>query len=1072
MRRVRSVASVAGLAAATLLLGIAPATATTPAATTPTAPTAALTGGPHVMPMRPTTGSAGTARSAAVTAASPPIGSHLTYYGGRVVSHTEVVQVLWGAGIAGAANGQYLSQVLNTPSPSVATFYQGVLNSSYVDWLSEYTTSTQTIGRGSFAAQYTITPSTSASTVDDTTIQSELSAQILGGHLPAPHQDAAGNNNTYYAIFFPHGKQITVGTSSSCVSGGFVAYHGTIAHVGVGGPEIYYGVHPDMQAGSGCQGQGQTNSVFGDVTAVASHELVETMTDPEVGIAPSVGPPLAWYDLTNGEIGDICNAMPGSTTGSDGLTYFVQTQWSNAQNTCAVGAPPKLTSASSATFTAGAAGTFTVTTTGAPAPSLSETGALPSGVSFVDNGNGTATFSGTPAAGTGGSYPLTLKAHNGVGADATQSFTVVVKQAAAITSGASATFGVGTSGTVAVTSTGSPVPALSETGALPSGVALVDNGNGTATLSGTPAGGSEGVYAVTLKATNGVGVAATQAFTLMVTRQAAVTSAASTTFVVGSAGTFVVTTAGVPRATIAESGALPTGVSFADNGNGTGTLSGTPAAGQTGSFPVTFTAHNGIGADAVQPFVLHVDPAVVSTTPPAIDSQTATVPATIGDPVTITVHASGLPVPTLSTSSVLPSGLALLDHGDGSATLSGVPLPGSAGIYTVVVTAGNGVGSSVAESLTVVVSRRATSLRYDGPTTGRYASSVTLAATLLDTETGAPVGSRTVHLELGSQRFDAATAVPTGAASGSVTLTQPRGTVGLAAGFDGDPTYDASAATVGSGFAVTTRAAVVSTGPGYLRQLTAVRGTAAAFTVRATVRRPLDAPAGDLGSVPSVQVRLVPIAGGAVRTCAAAPGSSTSRMTRTAAGDWAVACRVAAGLPLGVYEVVMTVGANAYWTGATADVLLVAAPTTVGTRGAGVLTGAGLPAHSSVAFAFQASRAGRGGRSVVGHVVSVLSVTDPVSGLASQHVLTSRSVTALAVRAARAPFTATLSGTGRWDSSTSVRFALALQDTTGGARDRDRYGQVISAPAAGSAGVSGLLRLRAVVVGSGDIAVR
>src|SRR5690242_16573415 len=49
---------------------------------------------------------------------------------------------------------------------------------------------------------------------------------------------------------------------------------------------------------------------------------------------------------------------------------------------------PVITSASSTTFTVGAAGIFTVTTTGLPTPSVSESGALPSGVTFVDNGNG------------------------------------------------------------------------------------------------------------------------------------------------------------------------------------------------------------------------------------------------------------------------------------------------------------------------------------------------------------------------------------------------------------------------------------------------------------------------------------------------------------------------------------------------------------------------------------------------------------------------------------------------------------------------------------------------------------
>src|SRR5262249_20795451 len=50
------------------------------------------------------------------------------------------------------------------------------------------------------------------------------------------------------------------------------------------------------------------------------------------------------------------------------------------------------TSANSTTFTTGTAGTFTVTTSGSPRAAISRTGALPSGVSFTDNGDGSATL--------------------------------------------------------------------------------------------------------------------------------------------------------------------------------------------------------------------------------------------------------------------------------------------------------------------------------------------------------------------------------------------------------------------------------------------------------------------------------------------------------------------------------------------------------------------------------------------------------------------------------------------------------------------------------------------------------
>src|SRR5262249_22703888 len=91
-------------------------------------------------------------------------------------------------------------------------------------------------------------------------------------------------------------------------------------------------------------------------------------------------------------------------------------------------------------FALGASGSFTVVASGNPIPTLIESGALPNGVTFTDHGNGTATISGTPAAGSLGTYTFTITAHNGVGSDATQTFTLTVYQQTAITSAASVTF--------------------------------------------------------------------------------------------------------------------------------------------------------------------------------------------------------------------------------------------------------------------------------------------------------------------------------------------------------------------------------------------------------------------------------------------------------------------------------------------------------------------------------------------------------------------------------------------------------------------------------------------------------
>jgi hypothetical protein len=87
--------------------------------------------------------------------------------------------------------------------------------------------------------------------------------------------------------------------------------------------------------------------------------------------------------------------------------------------------PPAITSPNSTTFTVGTFGSFTVTATGSPPAALSKSGSLPAGVTFDP---ATGVLSGTPAAGTGGTYNLAFTAHNGVGSDAIQSFTLAVSQ--------------------------------------------------------------------------------------------------------------------------------------------------------------------------------------------------------------------------------------------------------------------------------------------------------------------------------------------------------------------------------------------------------------------------------------------------------------------------------------------------------------------------------------------------------------------------------------------------------------------------------------------------------------------
>jgi MYXO-CTERM domain-containing protein len=98
---------------------------------------------------------------------------------------------------------------------------------------------------------------------------------------------------------------------------------------------VPYGVHPDMiTAGSGCIGGcGANPTAFNNVTSVHSHEMIEAVTDMEIGLTQTVKRPLAWYAPPNGcgEIGDICNANQGAIAG-----YTVQKEWSNKVGACIV----------------------------------------------------------------------------------------------------------------------------------------------------------------------------------------------------------------------------------------------------------------------------------------------------------------------------------------------------------------------------------------------------------------------------------------------------------------------------------------------------------------------------------------------------------------------------------------------------------------------------------------------------------------------------------------------------------------------------------------------------------------
>ncbi len=168
-----------------------------------------------------------------------------------------------------------------------------------------------------------------------------------------------------------------------------------------------------------------------DLSQISSHQLRFTQNAATDGVGPGGTISIQFTATASNTVSGSLAQNVWTTTAFSDAAYTSALPLAGMEPTVGIGARPVITSADHTTneFAYGAAGTFTVITTGFPIPSLSESGSLPGGVTFTDKGDGTATLAGTPTA--AGTFTLTITAHNGYGSDATQTFTLTVNKATA-----------------------------------------------------------------------------------------------------------------------------------------------------------------------------------------------------------------------------------------------------------------------------------------------------------------------------------------------------------------------------------------------------------------------------------------------------------------------------------------------------------------------------------------------------------------------------------------------------------------------------------------------------------------
>ena len=390
--------------------------------------------------------------------------------------------------------------------------------------------------------------------------------------------------------------------------------------------------------------------------------------------------------------------------------------------TITVGNELRITSPDTLNGTAGSPLNFLVTATGSPTPKLSiDPEALVNGLTFTDNGNGTATISGVaPLPGefkcvkvdlsTGTTRPCGIVASNTQGTiEQPFTFNLASSPTASVVPPIGATFTAGVENLVPLTSTGAMTPVSWAFFPDPSApwLSLHDTGTGTAVLRGTPPPGTTGTFfpGAVPTALGSRGIA--PVYPVTVVNTAVFTSPNTATFTVGSLGSFTVS---ANTGTInLDDQTLPRGLTFVA-GN-PASITGVAAAGTGGQYTVTLT-DDAAGESATQSLTLNVNEA-----PQLTSANTATM--FVGMPGSFAVTTTGFPsvsnhvIPanappptspdegngTYFTVTGLPAGLTFSNltpqgFATGTLTIQGTPSAAAIGPHQVTITAQNGVGAA------------------------------------------------------------------------------------------------------------------------------------------------------------------------------------------------------------------------------------------------------------------------------------------------------------------------------------------------------------------------------------------
>ena len=423
----------------------------------------------------------------------------------------------------------------------------------------------------------------------------------------------------------------------------------------------------------------------------------------------------------NGDINAAQQVYPLTLTAANSIATVSQTFSVNVATQLNIISPSTLN------VTAGLPVNFTVVATGVPTPTLSASEFPALGLTFTDNGDGTATVSGVVPVPETNDVCITTGTPCNTGISATNSqgtvtqFLVVTAAPAPqanLLPPTSATFIAGISNELLLASSGAITPVswtlIQDPNAPAPWLTLKDNGDGTALLSGNPPVGTSGTF------NPKIGPAAAGTFTLInpfpvtVENIPLFTSPNTVSFTVGTPVSFSIDT-NQGSVSLATDTSLPSGLSFSSGT--TASITGTPASGTGGQYTMTLTDNAGSAGSISQTLTLNVDEgpqitspnsatfftgmpgyfAVTTTGYPSLStqpvSQNATPPTAADQGQGMFFTVTGLPA-DLQFSNLNTLGLAT-----GTLTIQGTPSAADAGLHQVTITAQNGVGALAQQTL-------------------------------------------------------------------------------------------------------------------------------------------------------------------------------------------------------------------------------------------------------------------------------------------------------------------------------------------------------------------------------------